>query len=65
MLIYMIIAAVLLVILFFLISWAGGVISDYINEITNGQFGDWGDIISQYQNGEISNIPDISAYITE
>ena len=60
MLIWLIIAAVLCVVLYFLFAWIGGALKDYINELTGGQFGDWKDIFEQFQNGEFSSIPDVS-----
>ena len=60
MLIWLIIAVVLCVVLFFLLSWLGGALKDYINEITGGEFGNWKDIFEQFQNGEFSSIPDVS-----
>ncbi len=56
MLIWIIIVLVISVVLFFLFKWVGGVIMDYINEVTEGAFGDWGDLFEQF--GEMGDIVD-------
>lgn len=62
MLIWILIGIVLCVALYFLFSWAWGAIAEYINEITDGQFsqfGDLGELFDQFKNGgfNINDLP--------
>ena len=54
MLIWLIIGLVLAVVGYFVFRWLGGALMDYINQATDGAFGEWGDIFEQFkqfQNG--------------
>lgn len=60
MLIWVLISLVLCVGMFFLFSWIGKVLMDYINEATGGAFGNWKDMFdqfSQFENGGASSLP--------
>ena len=56
MLIWLIIGLVVAVALFFLFKWIGGVLMDYINQATDGAFGDWGEFFEQFK--EIGDMKD-------
>lgn len=60
MLIWLIIAAVLCVILFLLFSWLGGAINNYISELTDGKFSDFGDIFGQFGSSDFNCLSDLS-----
>ncbi len=49
MLIWLIIGLVVAVALFFLFKWIGGVLTDYINNATDGAFGGFGDFFEQFR----------------
>ena len=54
MLIWIVIGLVFAVIGYFVFRWLGGALMDYINQATDGAFGEWGDIFEQFkqfQNG--------------
>ena len=54
MLIWLIIGLVLAVVGYFVFRWLGGALMDYINQATDGAFGEWSDIFEQFkqfQNG--------------
>lgn len=60
MLIWLIIGLVFAVIGYFVFRWLGGALLDYINQATDGAFGEWGDIFEQFkqfQNGGVSSLP--------
>ena len=60
MLIWLIIGLVFAVIGYFVFRWLGGALLDYINQATDGAFGEWGDIFEQFkqfQNGGINSLP--------
>ena len=61
MLIWLIIAAVLCAAMYFLFAWLGNILKDYISEATGGQFGEWKDLLEQFQNGDFSGLPDMSS----
>ncbi len=56
MLIWIIIGLAIAVALFFLFKWVGGIVMGYINELTEGAFGDFDSIFEQL--GEIGDIMD-------
>lgn len=60
MLIWVIIFMVLCVAMYFVFIWLSGPILDYINEITDGQFGNWNDILEQFKHGGFNGIPGTS-----
>ena len=54
MLIWIAVGLVFAVIGYFVFRWLGGALLDYINQATDGAFGEWGDIFEQFkqfQNG--------------
>lgn len=60
MMIWIIIGIVLSVAAYFVFRWLSGSITDYINQMTDGAFGDWKDIfgqLDQFKNGDFSSIP--------
>ena len=60
MLIWIVIGIVLSVAAYFVFRWLSGSITDYINQATDGAFGDWKDIFGQLdgiKNGDFSSIP--------
>lgn len=52
MLIWLIIGLVFAVIGYFVFRWLGGALLDYINQATDGTFGEWGDIFEQFKQFE-------------
>ncbi len=64
MLIWIIIGIVLSVAAYFVFQWLSGSLIDYINQVTDGAFGDWKDIFGQFEqfkNGDFSCLPDMSS----
>lgn len=60
MLIWVLISVVLCVVTYFLFSWIGKMLMEYINEATDGAFGNWKvmfDQFSQFENGGTSGLP--------